>query len=185
MASRRDFFRSLSGAKDSSTPKEESIDVVLRPPYALAESLFLSRCVECEDKACATFCEEEIIVIKADGTPTLNFSKRGCTFCQECAKACKSGVLSLEEGFEYINAEFKIDINGCVAHHKVICFSCKEPCIDDAILFNGMFNPVIDESRCTNCGYCFGRCPTVAISYEAVDLDGAISKLRSSIDGDG
>jgi ferredoxin-type protein NapF len=179
VASRRDFFRSLSGGKSREEKKEEELEDIIRPPYALSESLFLSRCVECEDKACATFCEEKIIVIRADGTPTLNFSKKGCTFCEECAKACKDGVLSLENGFEQINANFLINIDGCVAHHKVICFSCKEPCIDDAILFNGMFNPVIDSDRCTSCGYCFGRCPTIAIAYKATNLDKMLENLKS------
>jgi ferredoxin-type protein NapF len=177
MASRREFFRSLKPRLDS-REKGETKEIILRPPYAFDESLFLSRCVECEDKACATFCEEEIIVIRADGTPTLNFSKKGCTFCQECAKVCKSGVLSLESGVEMINAEFKIDIDSCVAHHKVICFSCKEPCIDDAILFNGLFNPVIDEERCTGCGYCFGRCPTIAITYENIEIKKVLSRVK-------
>jgi ferredoxin-type protein NapF len=178
VASRRDFFRSLTGA-NKKEKEEVAQEIILRPPYAISESLFLSRCVECEDKACATFCEEEIIVIKADGTPTLNFAKRGCTFCQECAKACKKGVLDLEQGLEKINAKFKINFDGCVAHHKVICFSCKEPCIDDAILFAGMFNPVIDENRCTSCGYCFGRCPTIAIEYEPIEIE----KLFEEEDG--
>ncbi len=181
MSSRRDFFRSLVGAKEpqEDTPQKVEQEIVIRPPYAISESLFLSRCVECEDKACATSCEEEIIVIKADGTPTLNFSKRGCTFCQECAKACKEGVLSLEEGLERINAKFEIDTDGCVAHHKVICFSCKEPCIDNAIIFAGMFNPVIDANRCTSCGYCFGRCPTIAIKYEAIDIEKMLEEVKA------
>jgi ferredoxin-type protein NapF len=52
----------------------------------------------------------------------------------------------------------------------VICFSCKEPCIDDAILFNGMFNPVIDMDKCTGCGFCLGRCPTLAIDFTVIPL---------------
>jgi ferredoxin-type protein NapF len=117
-------------------------------------------------------CEEEIILIRADGTPMLNFTKKGCTFCEACAEVCTSNVLSLEypEYREKINAKFVISTTDCVAHNGVICFSCKEPCIDDAILFNGMFNPVIDMNLCTGCGYCLGRCPTQAISYEATAI---------------
>ena len=172
MSSRRDFFRKLVG-KETKDAKEEIKEVaVVRPPYSIDESLFLSRCIECEDKACRASCEEEIIVIKADGTPTLNLTKRGCTFCDECAKACDKGVLSLKEGKgEWINAKFTIHIDSCMAHHGVICFACKEPCIDDAIIFEGMFNPIIDESRCTGCGFCMGRCPVMAISYEAIDIN--------------
>ena len=169
MSSRRDFFRTLAGRKK---PKEEITEevAVVRPPYAVSESLFLSVCVECEDKACKTHCEEEIIIIKADGTPTLNLTKKGCTFCQECANVCEADVLDKEKGKESINAIFTIDTNSCLAHHDTICFSCKEPCIDDAIIFTGMFNPVIDMNRCTGCGFCMGRCPTLAISYEATKI---------------
>jgi len=71
---------------------------------------------------------------------------------------------------EHINATFRIATQGCVAHHGVICFSCKEPCIDDAILFNGMFNPVIDMDRCTGCGFCVGRCPAQAIEYATIPI---------------
>lgn len=173
MASRRDFltaFRKPIETINEKAKKKESL--IVRPPYGLSESLFQSECVMCENNACAASCEEEIILIRADKTPMLNFSKTGCTFCEACANACEANVLSLEhsENSEKINAEFRISIEGCLAHNGVICFSCKEPCIDDAILFNGMFNPVIDMDRCTGCGFCLGRCPTQAISYTATKL---------------
>ena len=41
---------------------------------------------------------------------------------------------------------------------------------DNAILFNGMFNPVIDDEKCTACGFCLSRCPTQAISYEVFGI---------------
>jgi ferredoxin-type protein NapF len=78
--------------------------------------------------------------------------------------------LKNEETSEYLHAIFKISLEACVAHHGVICHSCKEPCIDDAILFNGMFNPVIDDEKCTACGFCISRCPTQAISYDVYEL---------------
>lgn len=169
MASRRDFLNTFR--KPLVQTKEDS-PLVVRPPYGLNESLFQSECVTCESKACVTSCDEEIIVIQEDGTPGLDFSRSGCTFCEDCASVCEPGVLSLENGHtaEHLNATFRISTQGCVAHHGVICFSCKEPCIDDAILFNGMFNPVIDRDKCTGCGFCVGRCPTHAIEYTAVPI---------------
>ncbi len=170
MASRRDFLTAFKKPLEASSKKQEEIYV--RPPYGVSESVFQNGCIECESKACATSCEEQIIVIASDGLPILNFSKKGCTFCEECAKACDGGVLSLENTLtsEQINAKFIIEPNSCVAHNGVICFSCKEPCIDDAILFNGMFNPVIDDDRCTGCGYCMARCPTKAITYKGIEI---------------
>ena len=171
MASRRDFLTAFRKPLEKSIQKEERI---VRPPYGLRESLFQSECIVCESKACVASCEEEIILIRADGTPMLNFTKKGCTFCEACAEVCVPNVLSLEypQHREKINANFVISTTECVAHNGVICFSCKEPCIDDAILFNGMFNPVIDMDLCTGCGYCLGRCPTQAIAYEATEILG-------------
>jgi len=170
MASRREFFKSFR--KPLQANKEEETPLLLRPPYGLNESTFQSECPNCESKACVASCDEKIIVILDDGTPSLDFSKNGCTFCDECANVCEANVLSLEnsENSEKLNAMFRINIEGCVAHQGVICNSCKEPCIDDAILFNGMFNPVIDENRCTGCGFCISRCPTQAITYHVLDL---------------
>jgi len=165
--SRRDFLTAFKKPID-----KQKDEAVIRPPYGKSESLFQNECINCETKDCATHCEEGIIVIKADKTPTLNFQKSGCTFCEECAKVCKMGVLSLDHLAykEKINASFFIDTNSCMAHNKTICFSCKEPCIDDAILFNGMFNPVIDPQRCTGCGFCLSRCPTNAIEFKPQNI---------------
>ena len=169
MASRRDFLNAFRKPLEQA---KESSPLVVRPPYGFNESLFQNECVTCESKACVASCDEQIILIQADGTPRLDFSKSGCTFCEDCASVCEPNVLSLENGHtsEHINATFRISTEGCVAHHGVICFSCKEPCIDDAILFNGMFNPVIDMDRCTGCGFCLGRCPTQAIDFTAIPL---------------
>jgi len=170
VASRRDFFKSF--AKPLVKNKEEKSPLLVRPPYGSSESLFQSECPSCESKACVTSCDEKIIFIVEDGTPTLSFNKNGCTFCDECANACEANVLSLEntETATWLNAVFKISLEACVAHHGVICHSCKEPCIDDAILFNGMFNPIIDMSRCSGCGFCISVCPTDAIECTPIEM---------------
>lgn len=167
MASRRDF---LNVFRKPLTQTGGDSPFSVRPPYGSNESFFQSGCVACESKACVASCDEQIIILLSDGTPTLDFSKSGCTFCEECASVCEPDVLSLQNMHtsEHINATFRISTQGCVAHQGVICFSCKEPCIDDAILFNGMFNPVIDMERCTGCGFCLGRCPAHAIEYSAI-----------------
>lgn len=169
MLSRRDLFKSFT--KPLSSDQEDNI-LLVRPPYGKDESIFQSECPSCESKACVTSCDEKIIFISDDGTPILDFSKNGCTFCDECANICEKDILSLEniDTSEKLNAMFKISLDSCVAHHGVICYSCKEPCIDDAILFNGMFNPIIDEDKCTGCGFCMPRCPVKAIDYVVLEL---------------
>jgi ferredoxin-type protein NapF len=47
-----------------------------------------------------------------------------------------------------------------------MCFSCKDPCLDDAIDFIAMFRPEIN-SNCTSCGFCIKYCPVDAIEIGA------------------
>ena len=159
---RRELFGSLTSAfrGESSTDKEET-PILIRPPYNNDESLFDQQCHECDGK-CATVCETDIIKIFDDKTPYLDFSKQGCTFCDECAIACEYGVLEVEN-MHNINAHFEISVAACVAWDGVMCMSCKDPCIDRAIIFQGLWKPVIDENKCTGCGFCASRCPVAAI----------------------
>jgi len=162
--SRRDFFRKIASPL-MEEKKENKPSLFLRPPYYDNIEIFDKECIECEDKACAKACDENIIVIEAKGTPILNLTKSGCTFCQECAIVCEKGVLKVENERKSINATFLINKESCLAHNQSICFSCKEPCLENAILFKGMFEPIIDPNLCTACGFCLSRCPTNAIEY--------------------
>jgi len=166
VASRREFLTSFNKLN-----KEDVVEI-LRPPYAKSQSIFQSECIKCLDKACEASCDEQIIVIE-DDSPIISFAKSGCTFCEECANSCDNGVLDLENisTSDRLNAKFVISTKSCIAHNGVVCFSCKEPCIDNAILFNGLFNPVIDDNLCTACGFCIARCPTEAISYSTIHLN--------------
>ena len=94
-------------------------------------------------------------------TPFLDFSTGGCTFCDECAKACEYNVLNIED-VRNIEAQILINKSKCMSWEGVMCFSCKDPCLEDAIDFKAMFMPEINE-KCTSCGFCIGRCPADAI----------------------
>ena len=154
---RRSFFRRV---------KSSPFKSFVYPPYYKKKEDFL-KCYECESKDCLAACEEEIIEIQND-YPTLNFQKSGCTFCDECAKACKFNVLLIENKKEKINAEMIINPNKCIAWNQTICFSCQEACEEYAIIYKGMFNPVIDLEKCTGCGFCVGVCPTNAIEIKTL-----------------
>jgi len=156
---RRGLFASLSSALKQEKPERKP---VIRPPYNSDPSLFHRICPDCIEKTCAKVCEEEIIVIHEDGTPELTFAQKGCTFCDRCAEACESGVLS-DKSLHFIDAKVEIDVLKCVAWHQVMCHSCKDPCIDDAIRFLGLFRPEIETERCTGCGWCLPVCPADAI----------------------
>ena len=160
---RRELFSSLA-SKISGKTKQEKL---LRPPYYSDESLFLNECSKCDAK-CATVCEEDIIKITDDKTPYLSFSYSGCTYCDECAKACEFGVLKLEDK-KAINAKVIINKTKCLSWNHTMCFSCKDPCLDNAIDFKAMFMAEIND-KCTACGFCISRCPTDAIEIKVLNL---------------
>ncbi|MBU1217600.1 4Fe-4S binding protein [bacterium] len=160
---RRELFGSLASSFKTEQ-KQESL--LIRPPYFGNISAFDTECQKCDGK-CATLCQEQIIIINADKTPSLNFLKSGCTYCDDCAVACEFGVLEIEQK-KLINADVTINQATCLSWSGVMCFSCKDPCLEDAIEFRAMFMPVIDPSKCTACGFCFSRCPTYAIDIKAL-----------------
>ena len=162
---RRELFSFLS----SSLKKESKKEVIIRPPYFLDETAFDKECQNCDGK-CATLCQEQIIVIQEDKTPKLDFSSSGCTFCDDCATACEADVLKVEYK-HFIDAGIIIDQSKCLSWSGVMCFSCKDPCLDDAIEFKAMFMPTIDQEKCTSCGFCIGRCPADAMNILEVRRD--------------
>ena len=156
---RRELFSSLA----SSFNKKEKAEKIIRPPYFLTQdddSTFFTNCTSCEG-LCSIACEENIIIIQDDLTPKLDFTSSGCTYCDECANVCPNEVLKLEYK-KHINAKIEIDVLSCLAWNQTMCFSCKDPCLDDAIDFLGMFRPSIND-KCTSCGFCIKVCPTNAI----------------------
>lgn len=154
---RRELFSSLA----SSFIKKEKQEKIIRPPYFKNEEIFLTNCIECGDKKCSTVCEENIILILENGTPAISFENNGCTYCDECANACEYEVLNLEDK-KNIDVKIEIDPLSCLSWNQTMCFSCKDPCLDDAIDFLAMFRPEINDN-CTSCGYCIKYCPTSAI----------------------
>lgn len=154
---RRGFFGALA-----SFFKEEA-PFVVRPPYAAFDETF-ETCKTCE-AMCVASCEEKIIRRDEQGIAFLDFSATGCSDCHQCLEACTPNVLNDPERF--IQGHAKIAMSRCVSHSGTICFSCKEPCLENAIIFKGMFNPIILDEKCTGCGYCLSVCPSSAIEMVA------------------
>lgn len=159
---RRDLFKSFA---KPFAKKEEAKPFIVRPPYHNKEKPFETNCINCEGQ-CAKACEENIIVIQDDKTPKIVFGNSGCTYCDECALACPEGVLKVEN-MTNILATIFIDTSLCLAWNNTMCFSCKDPCLDDAIIFQGIYKPSINED-CTSCGFCIAKCPTNAISIKEI-----------------
>ena len=157
---RRDFFSSFSLSSNEDKNKEN----LIRPPYFKDENDFSKECISC-DARCVASCDENIIFLSKNKTPYLDFSNGGCTYCDECANICHKNVLNLEFK-KHISSSITLDITKCLSWNDVMCFSCKDPCLDDAISFLTMFKPEILDN-CTLCGFCISRCPSNAISIKA------------------
>lgn len=162
---RRELFSSFGASLKSEAQK--SNNSFLRPPYFKDEALFHKQCPDCENK-CDTVCEEEIIKIAKDGSPYIVFGASGCTFCDECAIVCQAGVLDITFK-QNINANITISQSKCLSWNHTMCFSCKDPCLDNAIDFQAMFMPTIND-KCTSCGFCISRCPVDAIEINILDI---------------
>ena len=172
---RRGFLKALpfipkATVEEIKNSSEEEKQDIIRPPYTLPDTDF-SACVQCDGK-CVFACEEKTLYRLQDGSPHVVFSTKGCTFCKKCAESCEYDVLSLENP-EKIHAFFTIEKNSCLAWHGTMCFSCKEPCLDNAIIFHGLFNPEINLNQCSGCGFCLNSCPVGAIKvYQLKNEDG-------------
>ena len=154
---KRNFFRRV---------KNSPFKSFIYPPYFEKKEDFL-KCIECESKDCLSACNENIIFIEEE-RPVIKFANSGCTFCDECAKVCKFDVLKVENKKNKLNCDTIINPQKCIAWNQTICFSCQDICEENAIIYNGMFNPVIDLEKCTSCGFCISVCPTNAIETKVI-----------------
>ncbi len=137
--------------------------VMHRPPYAIPESDFRSRCTRCKD--CETACPTGIIGRDSAGFPKLRFGEANCTFCGDCAEACKAGSLNPDAARPW-SVRARID-NTCLSINAVTCRTCEESCEAGAIRFRlmtgGRALALVDTSRCNGCGACAVVCPSKSI----------------------
>jgi ferredoxin-type protein NapF len=167
MSDRRQFFSSIFGLNANKGDNAEALFAPL--PWFIESKIGL--CLDCKDKPCKRCCPENIVVLTADGTPRLDFSKRGCTFCGDCAEACQVKCFSKDE-HKLITVNISLNILNCLAWNGTICRSCADVCDENAVKFLGLFHPEIDPSSCTSCGFCIGVCPSQVIKINKKGAEG-------------
>jgi len=140
----------------------------VRPPGALAESEFLTKCIRCNQ--CAEVCENDCIQFVsgggADGTPMIRPRKKACILCMKCTNACPTGALKpiADDGETIIKSvrmgTAVVDKNICNSYNNAICGACIRSCqFPELALKTGMRErPIVDVDKCVGCGLCENAC---------------------------
>jgi MauM/NapG family ferredoxin protein len=159
------LFRNLRGAAGAPSGARGSLGIV-RPPGALDESAFLSRCIRCT--RCAEACQARCIHLFGpeagglQGTPYILPSRRGCNLCLACGPACPTEALVPVDSREGVSIGVAVvDERLCVSHNGTgICGACHTVCPlrDKAITQDQHNAPVVHAESCTGCGLCEEAC---------------------------
>lgn len=149
----------------------------LRPPGAVSEELFPSRCIRCG--RCVEVCPYRSIVlldIRAGvyaGTPVVEVDKIPCYLCMKCVDVCPTGSLKRIEqhqtrmGLAVVN---KFDCSAWAG--TILCRTCYDKCpYPEKAIRLDQLRPVVDEKWCTGCGLCTHACPvTVKKRGKAINI---------------
>jgi ferredoxin-type protein NapG len=143
----------------------------LRPPGAVPEAEFLSKCVRCFK--CANVCPNDCIKFHGFGaglkrvfTPYIKARTRGCTLCGECGKVCPTGALkpfanNEESWTANVNMGVaRVNKSMCFSYHGRTCGACYQACpIAGRAMKIGVFEtPIVVPEVCVGCGLCEQAC---------------------------
>ncbi len=150
----------------------------LRPPGALPEPEFVSRCIQC--LRCVDACPNHAIITLSEssdkllqGTPTLKPRRQACMLCNKiegeflkCTEACPTGALQpvskdpsgIQQKVAIGTAE--IDKALCYSYNNYICGSCYRACpFPGKAMTLGMWEkPEVHAEFCVGCGLCERSC---------------------------
>jgi len=161
----------------------------IRPPGALEESAFLSRCVTCG--ACSASCPTGVIIsdlgrsgINGLFTPVLDMRRGWCEpSCNRCTVVCPTEALTevkskdkqaIGEPAKVVIGTAFMDRGRCLPWAmERPCIVCEEMCptspkaiwLDDVEVLKSdgelvtLQQPHVDPELCTGCGLCENRCP--------------------------
>jgi len=156
---------------------------LIRPPGAVAEEEFLSRCIRCGEcmKVCPTNAIQPAYMqsgLEGMWTPVLDMDIGYCEFdCTLCGQVCPTGAireLSLEEKQKIKIGQSFVDKNRCMPYaFGRPCIVCEEHCptpekaisVEEVEIINAagekiiVQQPHVDPELCVGCGICQNKCP--------------------------
>lgn len=161
----------------------------IRPPYSLDEISFFDACTACS--RCIDVCPTNLLVEGHLGRPEVDFSNSYCTFCGDCAAACKDGALVApafpEQADPTLAWPLKVQVqSGCLEAQGTTCRACDSSCEYGAMRFRpqkgGGSTLIIDQDKCTGCGECLSSCPVHALSIYTLPANKPAGSEISSSD---
>lgn len=169
-----------------------------RPPGALPEKEFISRCLKCGQ--CIRSCPYDSVFMAepgsgiSPGTPYIVSRNIPCYMCPDipCVVACPSGALDKELtdiNESRMGLAVLIDRETCIALKGFRCEVCYNACplLDKALTLeywvntrtgkHAIFEPVVHSDACTGCGKCEHACILDKSAIKVLDIDTAKGQL--------
>lgn len=142
----------------------------LRPPGAVAEEEFISRCIRCGQ--CGEVCPNRCITYfgLSNGTQVLDTPfivprEQACILCMKCGEVCPSGAIQpIKKTFDDIVGKVRmgkarVDETLCLSFQGKTCGVCYRACkLPDVAIRIGMLEQPHVLDGCVGCGLCERSC---------------------------